>query len=125
MKTRNLSDCSLHQVCQCCLMCACLQVEADLGYPGGKAKIIHKESDIIMAFAINKVLFSLPLMEKHKAGTKPRFWTSSLMCVCVQANSNEIVLASTHDVQEVDVSSLVAVQPFTWIGEDFDKESRR
>uniref|UniRef100_UPI0037E8A65A dmX-like protein 2 isoform X5 n=1 Tax=Semicossyphus pulcher TaxID=241346 RepID=UPI0037E8A65A len=70
------------------------KVEADLGYPGGKAKIIHKESDIIMAFAINK------------------------------ANSNEIVLASTHDVQEVDVSSLVAVQPFTWIGEDFDKESR-
>uniref|UniRef100_A0A8C4P044 Dmx-like 2 n=1 Tax=Dicentrarchus labrax TaxID=13489 RepID=A0A8C4P044_DICLA len=69
-------------------------VEADLGYPGGKAKIIHKESDIIMAFAINK------------------------------ANSNEIVLASTHDVQEVDVSSLVAVQPFTWIGEEFDKESR-
>uniref|UniRef100_A0A3P9LHU5 Uncharacterized protein n=1 Tax=Oryzias latipes TaxID=8090 RepID=A0A3P9LHU5_ORYLA len=25
------------------------KVEADLGYPGGKAKIIHKESDIIMA----------------------------------------------------------------------------
>ncbi|XP_022603247.1 dmX-like protein 2 isoform X4 [Seriola dumerili] len=70
------------------------EVEADLGYPGGKAKIIHKESDIIMAFAINK------------------------------ANSNEIVLASTHDVQEVDVSTLVAVQPYTWIGEDFDKESR-
>ncbi|XP_056869524.1 dmX-like protein 2 isoform X2 [Takifugu flavidus] len=70
------------------------KVEADLGYPGGKAKIIHKESDIIMAFAINK------------------------------ANSNEIVLASTHDVQEVDVSTLVAVQPFTWIGDDFDKESR-
>ncbi|KAM7015037.1 dmX-like protein 2 isoform 7-T7 [Tautogolabrus adspersus] len=70
------------------------EVEADLGYPGGKAKIIHKESDIIMAFAINR------------------------------ANSNEIVLASTHDVQEVDVSSLVAVQPYTWIGDDFDKESR-
>uniref|UniRef100_A0A672GJ05 Dmx-like 2 n=1 Tax=Salarias fasciatus TaxID=181472 RepID=A0A672GJ05_SALFA len=71
-----------------------IDVEADLGYPGGKAKIIHKESDIIMAFAINK------------------------------ANSNEIVLASTHDVQEVDVSTLVAVQPYTWIGDDFDKESR-
>ncbi|XP_075934195.1 dmX-like protein 2 isoform X10 [Anarhichas minor] len=70
------------------------EVEADLGYPGGKAKIIHKESDIIMAFAINK------------------------------SNSNEIVLASTHDVQEVDVSTLVAVQPYTWIGDDFDKESR-
>ncbi|KAM6980292.1 dmX-like protein 2 isoform 2-T2 [Aplochiton taeniatus] len=70
------------------------EVEADLGYPGGKAKIIHKESDIIMAFAINR------------------------------ANTNEIVLASTHDVQEVDVSTLVAAQPYTWIGEDFDKESR-
>uniref|UniRef100_A0AAR2JDI0 RAVE complex protein Rav1 C-terminal domain-containing protein n=1 Tax=Pygocentrus nattereri TaxID=42514 RepID=A0AAR2JDI0_PYGNA len=59
-----------------------------------KAKIIHKESDIIMAFAINK------------------------------ANPSEIVLASTHDVQEVDVSTLLAAQSYTWIGEEFDKESR-
>ncbi|CAJ0940689.1 unnamed protein product, partial [Ranitomeya imitator] len=71
-----------------------IQVEADLGYPGGKAKIIHKESDIIMAFAINK------------------------------ANNNEIVLASTHDVQELDVSSLLAAQPYIWIGEEYDKESK-
>ncbi|KAF4071847.1 hypothetical protein AMELA_G00267590 [Ameiurus melas] len=70
------------------------KVEADLGYPGGKAKVIHKESDIIMAFAINK------------------------------AKPSEIVLASTHDVQEVDVSTLLAAQPYTWIGDDFDKESR-
>ncbi|KAM4678589.1 dmX-like protein 2 isoform 1-T1 [Discoglossus pictus] len=70
------------------------KVEADLGYPGGKAKIIHKESDIIMAFAINK------------------------------ANCNEIVLASTHDVQELDVSSLLAAQPYIWIGEEYDKESK-
>lgn len=34
-------------------------MEADLGYPGGKAKIIHKESDIIMAFAVNKVYIFL------------------------------------------------------------------
>uniref|UniRef100_A0A669PA35 Dmx like 2 n=1 Tax=Phasianus colchicus TaxID=9054 RepID=A0A669PA35_PHACC len=54
------------------------EVEADLGYPGGKAKVIHKESDMIMAFAVNK------------------------------ANSNEIVLASTHDVQELDISALLA-----------------
>lgn len=53
------------------------------------------------------------------------FASYSQLLPYVQANSNEIVLASTHDVQEVDVSSLVAVQPFTWIGEDFDKESRR
>uniref|UniRef100_A0A673ZK05 Dmx-like 2 n=1 Tax=Salmo trutta TaxID=8032 RepID=A0A673ZK05_SALTR len=71
------------------------EVEGDLGYPGRNAKIIHKESDIIMAFAINR------------------------------ANANEIVLASTHDVQEVDVSTLLAAQPYTWIGEDFDKESHR
>ncbi|MBN3287732.1 DMXL2 protein, partial [Polyodon spathula] len=70
------------------------KVEADLGYPGGKAKVIHKESDIIMAFAVNK------------------------------ASNNEIVLASTHDVQEIDVSTLLAAQPYTWIGEEFDKESR-
>ncbi|MGH0132212.1 UNVERIFIED_CONTAM: hypothetical protein FKN15_021633 [Acipenser sinensis] len=70
------------------------KVEADLGYPGGKAKIIHKESDIIMAFAVNK------------------------------ASNNEIVLASTHDVQEIDASALLAAQPYTWIGEEFDKESR-
>uniref|UniRef100_A0A8C3SKA2 Dmx like 2 n=1 Tax=Chelydra serpentina TaxID=8475 RepID=A0A8C3SKA2_CHESE len=70
------------------------EVEADLGYPGGKAKIIHKESDMIMAFAVNK------------------------------ANSNEIVLASTHDVQELDVSALLAAQSFIWIGEEYDRESK-
>ncbi|EGW03744.1 DmX-like protein 2 [Cricetulus griseus] len=71
-----------------------LSVEADLGYPGGKAKVIHKESDMIMAFSINK------------------------------ANSNEIVLASTHDVQELDVTSLLACQSYIWIGEEYDRESK-
>uniref|UniRef100_A0A8C4M6M2 Dmx like 2 n=1 Tax=Equus asinus asinus TaxID=83772 RepID=A0A8C4M6M2_EQUAS len=71
------------------------EVEADLGYPGGKAKIIHKESDMIMAFAVNK------------------------------ANCNEIVLASTHDVQELDVTSLLACQSYIWIGEEYDRESKR
>ncbi|XP_061451727.1 dmX-like protein 2 isoform X2 [Rhineura floridana] len=70
------------------------KVEAELGYPGGRAKIIHKESDMIMAFAVNK------------------------------ANINEIVLASTHDVQELDVSALLAAQPYIWIGEEYDRESR-
>uniref|UniRef100_A0A8C5PMH0 Dmx like 2 n=1 Tax=Leptobrachium leishanense TaxID=445787 RepID=A0A8C5PMH0_9ANUR len=70
------------------------EVEADLGYPGGKAKVIHKESDIIMAFAVNKV------------------------------NGNEIVLASTHDVQELDVSCLLNAQPYIWIGEEYDRESK-
>ncbi|XP_064339477.1 dmX-like protein 1 isoform X8 [Camelus dromedarius] len=33
------------------------KIEADLGYPGGKARIIHKESDIITAFAVNKLQY--------------------------------------------------------------------
>uniref|UniRef100_A0A8C0PIK9 RAVE complex protein Rav1 C-terminal domain-containing protein n=1 Tax=Canis lupus familiaris TaxID=9615 RepID=A0A8C0PIK9_CANLF len=52
------------------------KVEADLGYPGGKA------------------------------------------------NCNEIVLASTHDVQELDVTSLLACQSYIWIGEEYDRESK-
>ncbi|XP_039659423.1 dmX-like protein 1 isoform X3 [Perca fluviatilis] len=64
------------------------QTETDLGSPGGKARIIHKESDIITAFAINK------------------------------ANRNCLVMASTHDIQELDVSSILATQILTWIDDD-------
>lgn len=64
------------------------QTESDQGCPGGKARIIHKESDIITAFAINK------------------------------ANRNCLVMASTHDIQELDVSSILATQILTWIDDD-------
>ncbi|XP_041643935.1 dmX-like protein 1 isoform X1 [Cheilinus undulatus] len=64
------------------------QTESDQGSPGGKARIIHKESDIITAFAINK------------------------------ANRNCLVMASTHDIQELDVSSILATQILTWIDDD-------
>ncbi|KAM4575859.1 dmX-like protein 1 isoform 2-T2 [Odontesthes bonariensis] len=64
------------------------QTESDLGSPGGKARIIHKESDIITAFAINK------------------------------ANRNCLVMASPHDIQELDVSSILATQILTWIDDD-------
>ncbi|XP_042108396.1 dmX-like protein 2 isoform X4 [Ovis aries] len=85
----------VEQVKQNCVAEDChIKVEADLGYPGGKAKIIHKESDMIMAFSINK------------------------------ANCNEIVLASTHDVQELDITSLLACQSYIWIGEEYDRESK-
>ncbi|KAM4616891.1 dmX-like protein 1 [Polymixia lowei] len=70
------------------------QIEADLGYPGGKARIIHKESDIITAFAINK------------------------------ANRNCLVMASTHDIQELDVSSILATQILTWIDDDMEPEAK-
>ncbi|XP_035514140.1 dmX-like protein 1 [Morone saxatilis] len=64
------------------------KTESDQGSPGGKARIIHKESDIITAFAINK------------------------------ANRNCLVMASTHDIQELDVSSILATQILTWIDDD-------
>nr|XP_061804527.1 dmX-like protein 1 [Nerophis lumbriciformis] len=64
------------------------QTESDTGCPGGKARIIHKESDIITAFAINK------------------------------ANRNCLVMASTHDIQELDVSSILATQILTWIDDE-------
>uniref|UniRef100_A0AAY4DPT2 RAVE complex protein Rav1 C-terminal domain-containing protein n=1 Tax=Denticeps clupeoides TaxID=299321 RepID=A0AAY4DPT2_9TELE len=60
----------------------------DLGSPVEKARIVHKDSDIITAFAINK------------------------------ANRNCLVIASTHDIQELDVSSILATQILTWIDED-------
>ncbi|XP_061881524.1 dmX-like protein 1 isoform X3 [Entelurus aequoreus] len=64
------------------------QTESDLGCPASKARIIHKESDIITAFAINK------------------------------ANRNCLVMASTHDIQELDVSSILATQILTWIDDE-------
>uniref|UniRef100_A0A3P9LQA3 Dmx like 1 n=1 Tax=Oryzias latipes TaxID=8090 RepID=A0A3P9LQA3_ORYLA len=64
------------------------QTESDQNTGGGKARIIHKESDIITAFAINK------------------------------ANRNCLVMASTHDIQELDVSSILATQILTWIDDE-------
>ncbi|KAJ3604686.1 hypothetical protein NHX12_029426 [Muraenolepis orangiensis] len=68
------------------------ETESDPGAAVGKARIIHKESDIITAFAINK------------------------------ANRNCLVMASTHDIQELDVSSILATQILTWIDEDAEPE---
>ncbi|XP_023368466.1 dmX-like protein 1 [Otolemur garnettii] len=70
------------------------KIEADLGYPGGKARIIHKESDIITAFAVNK------------------------------ANRNCIAVASSHDVQELDVSGILATQIYTWVDDDMEMETK-
>ncbi|XP_012372214.1 dmX-like protein 1 [Octodon degus] len=70
------------------------KIEADLGYPGGKARIIHKESDIITAFAVNK------------------------------ANRNCIAIASSHDVQELDVSGILATQIYTWVDDDIELETK-
>uniref|UniRef100_A0A8C3C4Y2 Dmx like 1 n=1 Tax=Cairina moschata TaxID=8855 RepID=A0A8C3C4Y2_CAIMO len=70
------------------------KIETDMGYPGGKARIIHKESDIITAFAVNK------------------------------ANRNCIAIASSHDIQELDVSAILATQIYTWIDDDVEIENK-
>ncbi|XP_039947046.1 dmX-like protein 1 isoform X2 [Hirundo rustica] len=70
------------------------KIETDLGYLGGKARIIHKESDIITAFAVNK------------------------------ANRNCIAIASSHDIQELDVSAILATQIYTWVDDDMEIENK-
>ncbi|XP_040436617.1 dmX-like protein 1 isoform X3 [Falco naumanni] len=70
------------------------KIETDRGYPGGKARIIHKESDIITAFAVNK------------------------------ANRNCIAIASSHDIQELDVSAILATQIYTWVDDDVEIENK-
>lgn len=76
-----------------------------------------------MAFAVNKV----SLKYYNKCNKKIFFnYSQYKFSICVaQANSNEIVLASTHDVQELDISALLAAQSFIWIGEEYDRESKR
>ncbi|XP_053150335.1 dmX-like protein 1 isoform X3 [Hemicordylus capensis] len=70
------------------------EVETDMGYPGSKARIIHKESDIITAFAVNK------------------------------ANRNCIAIASSHDIQELDVSGILATHIYTWVDDDLEIETK-
>ncbi|OCU02216.1 dmX-like protein 1 isoform X4 [Xenopus laevis] len=70
------------------------ETEADTGYTGGRARIIHKESDIITAFAVNK------------------------------ANRNCIAIASSHDIQELDVSAILATQIYSWIDDEFETENK-
>ncbi|XP_026721084.1 dmX-like protein 1 isoform X5 [Athene cunicularia] len=70
------------------------KIETDWGHGERKARIIHKESDIITAFAVNK------------------------------ANRNCIAIASSHDIQELDVSAILATQIYTWVDDDTEIENK-
>ncbi|XP_015742863.1 dmX-like protein 1 isoform X1 [Python bivittatus] len=70
------------------------KIENDARYPGSKARIIHKDSDIITAFAVNK------------------------------ANRNCIAIASSHEIQELDVSGILATQIYTWVDDDVEMEAK-
>nr|XP_014352268.1 PREDICTED: dmX-like protein 1 [Latimeria chalumnae] len=70
------------------------KIEADLGYPGGKARIIHKEPDIITAFAVNKV----SVLQKKKKNPE-----NSLRLV------DDFLVIHTHD----DFSMVQGSTPYT------------
>ncbi|XP_066470085.1 dmX-like protein 1 [Tiliqua scincoides] len=70
------------------------KIEADMGYPGSRARIIHKDSDIITAFAVNK------------------------------ANRNCIAIASSHDIQELDVSGILSTHIYAWVDDDLEMEAK-
>uniref|UniRef100_A0A8C5MH23 Dmx like 1 n=1 Tax=Leptobrachium leishanense TaxID=445787 RepID=A0A8C5MH23_9ANUR len=70
------------------------ETEADQSAGGGRVRVIHKDSDIITAFAVNK------------------------------ANRNCIAIASSHDIQELDVSSIIATQIYSWVDEESETENK-
>lgn len=41
-----------------------------------------------------------------------------------QANRNCIAIASSHDVQELDVSGILATQIYTWVDDDAEMETK-
>ena len=41
-----------------------------------------------------------------------------------QANRNCIAIASSHDVQELDVSGILATQIYTWVDDDIEMETK-
>ena len=59
-------------------------------------------------------LFSSLLGPLSSASPIPLFLSLSAS----QANRNCLVMASTHDIQELDVSSILATQILTWIDDD-------
>lgn len=67
-----------------------------------------------LAHASNPILFTLGLIFPI-----PQASLRSLLSLCFsQANRNCLVMASTHDIQELDVSSILATQILTWIDDD-------
>lgn len=41
-----------------------------------------------------------------------------------QANRNCVAIASSHDVQELDVSGILATQIYTWVDDDIEMETK-
>lgn len=46
------------------------------------------------------------------------------VCYFFQANRNCIAIASSHDIQELDVSAILATQIYTWVDDDMEIENK-
>lgn len=56
---------------------------------------------------------------------KHLFENSAFACVTFfQANRNCIAIASSHDIQELDVSAILATQIYTWVDDDTEIENK-
>lgn len=52
------------------------------------------------------------------------FWTEIFSPIVLQANRNCIAIASSHDIQELDVSGILATQIYTWLDDDLEAEAK-
>lgn len=52
------------------------------------------------------------------------FHLSPCMLFVFQANRNCIAIASSHDIQELDVSAILATQIYTWVDDDIEIENK-
>lgn len=51
-------------------------------------------------------------------------FVSASVCYFFQANRNCIAIASSHDIQELDVSAILATQIYTWVDDDVEIENK-
>lgn len=52
------------------------------------------------------------------------FYLKITLWFIFQANRNCIAIASSHDVQELDVSGILATQTYTWVDDDIEVETK-
>lgn len=61
----------------------------------------------------------------QKPAPEQSFWSCLLhVMFFFQANRNCIAIASSHDIQELDVSAILATQIYTWVDDDVEVENK-
>ena len=59
-----------------------------------------------------------------KPAPERSFCSCLLHVIFFQANRNCIAIASSHDIQELDVSAILATQIYTWVDDDVEIENK-